>query len=50
MKWVILGLTIAAVAGCTTHYYTTQGDLVRIHLKKNAQEVYFDAVSIDRLG
>lgn len=47
MKWVILGLTIAVLVGCTTHYYTKQGDLVSIILKKNAQEVYF-ASSLDQ--
>lgn len=43
---MILGLAVAVIAGCTTHYYTKQGDLVSIILKK-AQEVYF-ASSLDQ--
>ena len=47
MRWLFLILAISTVAGCTTHYYKTQNDLVSIYLKKNAQQVYF-ASSIDR--
>jgi len=47
VKWVILGLVIAATAGCTTHYYRTQDEVVSLFLKKNAHEVYF-ASSLDQ--
>lgn len=47
MKGVILGLVIAALAGCTAHYHRTQGEVVSFFLKKNAHEVFF-ASSLDQ--
>ena len=44
---MILCLAMSVLAGCMNHYYKTQGDMVGIFLKKNAQEVYF-ASSLDQ--
>jgi hypothetical protein len=41
VKWIVLGLAILFMAGCTTHYYKSQNNLVNIYLKKKAKRIYF---------
>ena len=47
MKSGLLGLSLLMATGCATHYYASQGDVVRIFLKiTDAREVSF-ASSLD---